>query len=230
MRENPLDDLLNWLRTVEENGHHNGHHRRQACRRFPLALDKTLRSVLSMPYEALTKTRLLAALRRLGELAQAEGLTLEVSLYGGAVFTLVYGSRDSTKDVDAIVRPSAEGKRLAAAVAQEQGLPEDWLSDDVRQFVAAKEDKRRLTGEDFGPGLKVSVPTAAYLLALKLKACRARLPGYAGDEEDITFLLRKTRPKSLAVVEDAFARFFPEDALSDRARALVQQVLKEANP
>jgi len=27
----------------------------------------------------------------LGELAQAKGLTLEVALYGGAVFTVVYG-------------------------------------------------------------------------------------------------------------------------------------------
>ncbi len=180
-----------------------------------------------MPYEALSKARLLQALRRLGELAHAEGLTLEVSLYGGAVFTLVYGSRDSTKDVDALVRPAAAGKRLAAVVAQEQNLPEDWLNDHVRQFVAAKEDKRRLTSEDFGPGLRVSTPTAAYLLALKLRACRAPLPGYAGDEADILFLLRKTRPASLSAVEEGFARFFPEDALGDRARTLVQQVLQE---
>ena len=42
-----------------------------------------------MPYEPLTKVRLTRALRRLGELAQARKLTLEVSLYGGAVFTLL---------------------------------------------------------------------------------------------------------------------------------------------
>ena len=180
-----------------------------------------------MSYEALTKVRLLQALRRLGVLAHAEGLTLEVSLYGGAVFTLVYGSRDTTKDVDALVRPSAEGKRLAAVVAREQDLPEDWLNDHVRQFVAAKEEKRRLPLQDFGPGLRVSTPTAAYLLALKLRACRPRLPGYAGDEADILFLLRKIRPKSFAAVEEGFARFFPEDDLSDRARTLVKQALRE---
>ena len=42
----------------------------------------------------------------LGELAFEQGVTLEVSLYGGAVFTLVYDSRDATKDVDAVVRPA----------------------------------------------------------------------------------------------------------------------------
>lgn len=183
-----------------------------------------------MPYEALSRSRLLAALRRLGELAQAEGLTLELSLYGGAVFTLVYGSRDSTRDVDALLRPAEEGRRLAAIVAREQSLPEDWLSDHVRHFLADKEEKRRLPATDFGPGLKVSVPTAAYLLALKLRASRPRLPGYAGDEADIAFLLRKIRPKSLAEVETLFDRFFPHDVLPERTRRLVERVIQEGKP
>jgi hypothetical protein len=183
-----------------------------------------------VPYENLTRERLLSALRRLGELAQAEGSVLEVCLYGGAVFTLVYGSRETTRDVDALVRPAEDGRRLALVVAQEQNLPEDWLSDHVSQFLAAKEEKRKITNEDFGPGLRVSAPTANYLLALKLKAARPRLPGYLGDEADIEFLLRKIRPGSCETVEQIFARFFPDDTLSDRARGVVERVLKELRP
>ena len=180
-----------------------------------------------MPYEPLSKARITRALRRLGELAQAEKLTLEVALYGGAVFTLVYGSREATKDVDALVRPASEAQRLAVVVAREQGLPPDWLNDQVKQFLSPREEKRPLDGDDFGPGLRISVPTAAYLLALKLRACRPRLPGYPGDEEDIRFLLRKTRPRSVAAVEQTYERFFPGDAIGERAEALVAQVLKE---
>jgi hypothetical protein len=180
-----------------------------------------------MPYEALTKARITQALRRLGELAHAEKLVLEVSLYGGAVFALVYESRAGTKDVDAIVRPSEAAQRLALVVAREQGLAEDWLNDHVRQFIAAREEKNRLSGDEFGPGLRLSVPTAAYLLALKLQACRPRLPGYGGDEEDIRFLLRKIRPGSVEAVEKISERFFPGDGLSGRARALVEQILEE---
>jgi hypothetical protein len=183
-----------------------------------------------MPYEALTKRRITRALRRLGELAHDRKLTLEVSLYGGAVFALVYGSRDATKDVDALVQPSAVARELAAIVAREQDLPEDWLNDQVRQFLAPREQKRRIPGGEFGPGLRVSVPTAAYLLALKLRACRAALPGYAGDEDDIRFLLGKIRPKSLAAVEATFEQFFPTDGLSERAQALVKQTLQELKP
>jgi len=180
-----------------------------------------------MPYEQLSKTRITQALRRLGELAHGEKLTLEVALYGGAVFTLVYGSRDATKDVDALVRPLKEAQRLAAVVAREQGLPPDWLNDQVKQFLSPKEEKRRLAGGEFGPGLRISVPTAAYLLALKLRACRPRLPGYVGDEEDIQFLLRKIKPKSVAEVEKTYEKFFPGDTLGERAEALVEQVIKE---
>jgi hypothetical protein len=180
-----------------------------------------------MPYEPLSKVRITRALQRLGELAQAEKLTLEVAFYGGAVFALVYGSRDATKDVDALVRPSKEAQRLAAAVAREQGLPADWLNDQVKQFLSPKEEKRRLDAEEFGPGLRISVPTAAYLLALKLRACRPRLPGYAGDEEDIRFLLRKIRPRSVAEVEKTFEKFFPGDVLGERAEALVREVIRE---
>jgi hypothetical protein len=192
-------------------------------------LYKSLRNdIFDMPYKSLTKADILRAMNRIGELAQARGLTLEVALYGGAVFTVVYGSRESTKDVDAIVHPSKPARQLALQVAGEQDLPEDWLSDDVRQFLAAQEAKRQLTSEEFGPGLVVSVPTAAYLLALKVHACRAPLPGYTGDQEDILFLVRKMGLKTLAQVEDTYHKFFPRDELDGRRRLAIEAILEKA--
>jgi hypothetical protein len=175
-----------------------------------------------VPYEPLTKTQLTRALRRLGELAQGQGVTLELSLYGGAVFTLVYGSRDSTRDVDAVIRPDEIGQRLAAKVAVELGLPRDWLNDDVKQFLAEKEAKRRLPAGEFGQGVRIAVPTAAYLLAMKLRACRPPLPGYAGDYGDIRFLVRKMGISSAEEAEAIHAKFFPHDALSVEAREVVK--------
>ena len=157
----------------------------------------------------------------------AEGIELELSLYGGAVFTLVYGSRDSTKDIDALIRPADLGRRLARQVAREQGLPEDWINADVAQFLSEQEAKRPLPAETFGPGISVTVPTAAYLLALKLRACRPALPGYPGDEPDIRFLLGKLKPASRAEVEALFGRFFPHDVLSGQAGDIIDTVLAE---
>lgn len=174
-----------------------------------------------MPYDALSRDRVRQALRRLGELARSEDVELELSLYGGAVFTLVYGSRESTKDVDGVIRPAEIGRKLARQVAREQSLPEDWLNGDVAQFLAEREERRPYPKDDLGPGLVVTIPTAAYLLALKLRACRPPLPGYPGDEADIVFLLRKLRPASREEVEASFARFFPHDVPSPRAQDII---------
>jgi predicted nucleotidyltransferase len=181
-----------------------------------------------VPYEKLDRARITQALRRLGELARVEKITLEVSLYGGAVFTLVYGSRDATKDVDAVVKQSKIAKKLALKVAQELSLPEDWLNDQVKQFLAEKEAKRRLGDADFGEGLRVAVPTAAYLLAMKLRACRPPLPGYAGDYGDIQFLVRKMEIASVKAAEAIHDKFFPHDVLSDAAKEVVRDAIKQA--
>ena len=182
-----------------------------------------------MPYENLSRAQIIGALRRLGELAHEQMVTLEVSLYGGAVFTLVYGSRESTKDVDAVVRQSKIARILALKVAEELGLPEDWLNDQVKQFLAEKEQKRRLNEVNFGKGLRISVPTAAYLLAMKLRACRAPLPGYLGDYGDIRFLVKKMQITSVRAAETIYDKFFPHDAVSDVAKEVVRGAIQQAH-
>lgn len=179
-----------------------------------------------MPYENLSRAQITQALRRLGELAHEQKVTLEISLYGGAVFTLVYGSREATKDVDAVVRQSEIAKKLALRVAQDLNLPEDWLNDQVKQFLAEKEAKRQLTEADFGEGLRVSVPTAAYLLAMKLRACRPPLPGYPGDYGDIRFLVQRMGIASVEAAEAIHDKFFPHDALSDTAKEVIRGAIQ----
>lgn len=127
-----------------------------------------------------------------------------------------------------MVRPSGIAKALAVKVARELELPEDWLNDHVQQFLAEKEAKRKLSESAFGKGIRVSVPTAAYLLAMKLRACRPPLPGYAGDYGDIRFLVRKMEIGSVNAAEAIYDKFFPHDPLSDAAREVVRASLKPA--
>ena len=55
---------------------------------------------------------------------------LELALYGGAVFTLVYGSRETTKNVDAIIKPAAGSPGFL--VAKIQGEQAGW-EDETKQ-------------------------------------------------------------------------------------------------
>lgn len=185
--------------------------------------DKTLRYGLFMT--GLSKALIRRALVRLGELADAEGIKLELSIYGGAALMLAYDSRAITKDVDAVVRPSDAGQRLARRVAAELGLPEYWINDEVKMFVAPREGLRALPWDS--AGIAVTVPTESYLLAMKALACRKALPGYEGDIADLRFLLHKMAITSVAQVKEHIDRYYPDDVISGEDEALIAELIEE---
>jgi hypothetical protein len=115
---------------------------------------------------------------------------------------------------------------MAVRVARELSLPDDWLNQHVKQFLAAKEAKRELPQGNFGEGIRVSIPTAAYLLAMKLRACRPPLPGYAGDYGDVRFLVEKMQIESVDAAEVIHDKFFPHDVLSDAAKGVVKSAIE----
>lgn len=175
--------------------------------------------------ETITKALLLRALTRMGALAQQEGAKLEVCIYGGAAMVLAYNAREMTKDVDAIIQPSELGWRLARKVGDELGLPEDWMNDDVRQFVAPTERTRILPWE--APGIALTAPTAGYLLAMKALACRQPLPGFQGDLDDLRFLIRKMDVKSVNEIQEYIDKYYPNDVIPADDAALLGKIIEE---
>ena len=176
----------------------------------------------------ITREMLLAALNRLGDLADSKGITLEICLYGGALLMLVYNTRAITKDVDAIVRPTREGLKLADEVARELDLPENWLNDHVRMFIAPKEQLRPIPWE--GPGIKLTAPTAGYLLAMKALACRDPLPGYEGDLHDLRFLIQKMGLRSIEEIQVIIDKYYPDDVITPEHELLLNELIEETNP
>ena len=117
----------------------------------------------------LTRDKIIDAWTRLGELAHAEGKSIDIIVVGGAVMAVYFQSRASTADVDGIFAPAPETRRWAQTVADELDLPSDWLNDGAKGF---------LIGESEGPvlhrsaGIVVRTVAFAHLLALKLMAWR----------------------------------------------------------
>ena len=118
------------------------------------------------------------------ELASAEVLG-KVHLAGGAVMCLAFHARDSTKDVDALCKPSREVRDAAIKVAAKEGVSDHWLNDAVKSFVS--------DSGTFAPFLELSNLTvlcadAKYMLAMKCLAMRFG-EGYR-DEDDVRYLLK----------------------------------------
>jgi len=119
-----------------------------------------------------TREQIVGGLTRLGQLAQGQGRTVELLLLGGGVMVLVFGTRQSTRDLDvAVVEPrnAAEVRGLAKIVAEERGWPENWLSDAAKGYVVGHSDEATIFT---APGIKVRRPAFEQLLAMKLCAWR----------------------------------------------------------
>jgi hypothetical protein len=168
---------------------------------------------------------IMRALRRLGELALREGLTLELCLYGGTAMMLAYDNRETTEDVDAAINPKEAGLKLAKEVAQELNLDPEWLNDEVWRFFAPIGARRPLPLDI--PGLKLYVATASYLLAMKALACRRPGPSRRGDLHDLKFLIRKMEIKSLAEIETHIDRYYPDDRPTDKQQEMIKNIIEE---
>ena len=81
------------------------------------------------------KSIILQALQHLGQLAQAEGIRLEVSIYGGAAFLLAYNTRQANKAIDALLHPKEVGQPMGEQGASKLDLPGEWPNSDGASFV-----------------------------------------------------------------------------------------------
>lgn len=139
---------------------------------------------------ALTRAEIARALERMGQLARERGVRIELSLVGGAVQSLVYRSRNSTRDVDCVILAPQETRivrQLAAIVASEQDWPDDWLNDGPIGFVTMKGQLKDGRVVFKKPGIVVRMPKVEQLLAMKLMAWRDSV-----DIADASLLLKKT--------------------------------------
>jgi hypothetical protein len=150
----------------------------------------------------LSRTEIVRALERLGELALIEGYTLHIVIVGGAAMVLGYDARQSTHDIDAIFLPPPEPhvvRKWARIVAEEYQWPGDWLNDAVTGYLMGLSSGPVLL---VAPGIEARQPLVEQLLAMKLCAWR--------DDVDIADATRLLRAVEVAVdKEDVWRRIVP---------------------
>lgn len=164
---------------------------------------------------------LLAAFDAVGAAARDHGTRLELAVYGGAALMLASNFRFATEDVDIaeIGRPWPDWLSAAVSdIARHNGWSEGWLNDAVTFHLSPLAD-RAADHVEFGSfpregraGLDVLVPSAPYLLALKLKAMRV-LDAVKGEREaeDICGLMRVLDVDAEGAIA-ILKRYFPRSA------------------
>jgi hypothetical protein len=189
------------------------------------------------------RDQLLAAFDEIGLAAVSAHTRLDIVVYGGSALMLASNFRFSTEDVDIAEIGQPWPRWLSDVVvrlATQNGWGEHWLNDAVTSFLSPlAQPARDLVIWGTFPraadktGLTVFVPTARYLLALKLKALRvAKFEKGTKDIADVAGLLQVLDIKDVDAAIAILVEFFPKSAAdAEKARFVLKQILSmESRP
>ena len=169
---------------------------------------------------ALSKADILRLLHALNDELRAEGVKGHIQLAGGAVMCLAFDARASTKDVDALFRPSVQVLNAAVKVAAKEGAPDTWLNDAVKAYLSD-----RGTFQPFLElsNLKIFRATAEYMLAMKCLAMRIG-EGFH-DEDDIRYLLKNLGILRFESAAEILERYYPMAEYPETALLALRELL-----
>jgi hypothetical protein len=184
----------------------------------------------------LNRDAVLDAFDRIGRAAVEAGTKLQIAVYGGSALMLASNFRFATEDVDVseLERPLPDWlAKVVHEIAEKNRWPQEWFNDGVAFHLSRLAD-RAADHLEFGtfprdgspPGLVVSVPSAEYLLALKLKAIRVTDP-LRGETERLD-ILNLMQVLGISTADEAIAllgKYFPVSAASpEKQRFLLKNM------
>ncbi len=146
------------------------------------------------------------------------GVRGEIGICGGAVMCLVFNARESTKDVDAIFRPTQEIRDASKSVAAKLGVPEDWLNDAAKGYFLSQPPARNVVELS---NLRVWAPQADYMLAMKCVSARFD----SHDLDDTKFLLKHMDVKSVQEASAIIEKYYPRKLIPAKTQFLLEELL-----
>ena len=170
-----------------------------------------------------SKDELIKYLSLLNDELKSSGVTGEICIVGGAAMILAFGSRESTRDIDALLLSPEQIRVAAAKVARQQEIPANWLNDGAKGFASDLpiEAKEILQYSH----LRVIAPPAQYILAMKCVAARVGLDEH--DKEDTRFLIQHLGLRNSEAVLEIVAKYYDAKRIPAKTQYFVREVCDE---
>lgn len=175
-----------------------------------------------MPERHFTRAKILGALEALGDELTGRGVRGQIFIVGGAAMALAYSTRRVTQDIDAVFEPKSAIYIAAAKVAEDLGLPEDWLNDAAKGFMPGRDEHPRPVPDV--RGIEVTTASPRYLLAMKLMAMR-----FGEDDEDIEILLRECGLRSAEEAVDLLRHMYPLQEPPPKTRFFLEELFRSTS-
>ncbi len=173
------------------------------------------------PSQRFSRVEILEALQALGNELSSQGIHGQIFIFGGAAMALAYSTRRVTKDIDAVFEPKSSIYEAAAKVAEELGLPEDWLNDAAKGFMPGKDEDPRPVPDI--QGIEITTASPRYLLAMKLMAMR-----FGEDDEDIEVLIRECELGSVQETLELLGQMYPAVEPLPKTRLFLEEIFDPA--
>ena len=173
---------------------------------------------------ALSRQDIERLLTLLNEELRSASVNGEVYLVGGAVMCLVFGARESTRDLDGTFKPSKKIREAAAKVAVEAGVDEHWLNDAVKGYLS---ERGSFSKHLELSNLKVFCAHANYLLAMKCLAMR--IGEEFQDLDDIRYLLRHIGLRAYEDALEVITRYYPLERFPQKTLYALEELLASAS-
>jgi hypothetical protein len=182
---------------------------------------------MSQSKSNLSREEIVSALQKVSDELGRRSVKGELCLFGGSVMVLAFAARMSTKDVDAIFQPTREIREAARRVSYECGFPEHWLNDAAKGFVSTRHETIAGNLPQF-PNLRLTMPTAEYLLAMKCLASRiGSVESDADDVNDIIFLVKHLGLKNATEVMELVTGYYSPARIPVKTQYLVEGLFAE---
>lgn len=136
---------------------------------------------------------------------------------------LGFGSRHSTRDIDALLIEPANIRQAIQRVAEHAHVPSSWLNDGAKGFASSQsfESKELLAMSH----LRVVSPPPDYILAMK--CISARVGADEHDKADAKFLIQHLHLSQPAAVLKAIGKYFEEKRIPAKTQYFVQEIFDE---
>lgn len=174
-----------------------------------------------MSTRTLTREEIEKLFAKLNEKLAKANVRGELFVVGGAVMCLVFQSRPSTRDVDAFFEPTSTLRKLAAQLAQEEDLPQNWLNDSVKGYFGKNGTFDVYVEHSH---LLVHTATAEYLLAMKCLSMR--IGEEFEDSRDIQYLLRFLNIQTFSQAVEVITQFYPKEQFPQKTFYALEEFLK----
>lgn len=169
----------------------------------------------------LTRDEIVALLIEVGQRLDERGARGDLFVVGGTAMALAYDARRLTGDVDTVFEPKSVVHEAIRYIARRHGLADDWINVAAKGFLPGNDSNVRVVLDV--PGLRVSIPSTEYLLALKVHAARPDR-----DLDDIRFLADQLGLTTPGQVLDVAERFFGPNRLEPKSQFFIEQIFGDS--